>query len=128
MRRRAVKIEVILFDILTMVAFAIRQSEETLFENWIVAIPQSHTKAEQLLLITDTGKAVLTPVVSAGTGLVVGEVVPGISILAVVLPNRAPLALAKVRPPLSPLRAGSDFFESLCFCIFGHSIFPFRTR
>src|SRR6266481_1931366 len=99
MSRRAVKVEVILFDILTMVAFAIRQSEETLFENWIVAIPQGHAKAEKLLLIADAGKTILTPVVCARTGLVMGEVVPGISILAVVFTNRPPLALAQVWPP-----------------------------
>ena len=53
---RAVQIEVILFDILTMVAFAIRQSKEALFEDWIVAIPQGQTKTEQLLFIADAAR------------------------------------------------------------------------
>src|SRR5258708_16952982 len=99
-----------------MVAFAIRQSEETLFENWIVAIPQCHTKAEQLLFIADAGKTILAPVVSSGARLVMGEVVPGISIIAIVFTNRAPLALAQVRPPLPPVGlALAGFLQSRLF-------------
>jgi hypothetical protein len=36
---RAIEVEVVFFDILAMVAFAIRYPEETFFEYWILAIP-----------------------------------------------------------------------------------------
>ena len=79
-RRRAVEVEVILFDILAVVAFAVRQPEETLLEYWILAIPQTHAEAEQLFVIADTGKTIFAPVIGAGASLVVAEVIPGISI------------------------------------------------
>src|SRR5258708_27794886 len=116
MSRRAIEVEVIFFDILTVVAFAVRQPEQTLFKNWVVAIPQAYAKAEQLLVITDTGEAVLAPVIRAGASLVMGKVIPGISVLAVVLANRTPLPFAEVGSPSSPVRstrAGflqADFF------------------
>src|SRR5580700_5544947 len=66
-------------------------------------IPQSQAKTEQLLVVTDPGKTILAPMVGTGSGLVVGQVVPRISILAVVLTNRAPLSFAKVGPPFSPV-------------------------
>jgi len=41
-------------------------------------------------------------VIRAGAGLVMAEVVPGIAVFAVVFADGAPLALTKVRSPLSP--------------------------
>src|SRR5277367_805036 len=96
MSRRAIQVEVILFDILTVVAFAVCQSKQALFEYWILAVPQRDAETQQLFFIADTGEAILTPVIRAGSCLIVSEIVPGISILAVVFANRAPLALAKI--------------------------------
>src|SRR5206468_4958217 len=52
--------------------------------------------------VGDPPEAVLAPAIGAGAGLVVGEVVPRIAVLAVVLAHRAPLPLAQVGPPLLP--------------------------
>src|SRR5579863_2945113 len=98
-----VQIKVVFLDVLAVVALAIRQPEEALFKDWIVAVPHGHAKAEQLLVIADASNAILTPVVSARPGLVMGKVVPGISVFAVVFTNCAPLAFAQVRPPLHPV-------------------------
>ncbi len=102
MRRRAVEIEVVFLHVFAVVGFAVRQAEHAFFEDRVFAIPEGHAEAQQLLVIADAGKAILAPVIGAGSGLVMGEVVPGISVLAVVLANRSPLPLAKVGSPFPP--------------------------
>src|SRR5262249_49749833 len=59
-------------------------------------------EAQPLLVVGDAGQPVLAPAVGAGPGLVVGEVVPGVAAVAVVLADRPPLAFAEVRAPLLP--------------------------
>ena len=44
MRRRGVQIEVILFNVLTVVAFAVGQAEEALFKDRVLAVPQASAK------------------------------------------------------------------------------------
>ena len=83
-RGRAVEIEVVFLDILAVIAFAIGQAEESLLQDRVPAIPQSDREAELLFVIGDSGQTIFAPAVSAGTGLVMTEVVPRISVLAVV--------------------------------------------
>jgi hypothetical protein len=52
-----------------------------------------------LLVVAESGDAVLTPAVGPTVGVVVGEVVPGVASGAVVLAHRAPLPFAQVRRP-----------------------------
>ena len=102
MRRCAVEVEVVFFYVFAVVGFAIRQTKHAFFEDGVFAIPQGHAKAQQLLIIANTGKTILAPVIGTRPGLVMSEVVPGITILAVVLAHRAPLPLAQVGSPFSP--------------------------
>src|SRR5262249_16082065 len=90
--------------------------EQPLLENGIVAVPQGQREAEPLLVVGKAGQAVFAPAVGAGAGLVVGEIVPGIAAVAVVLAHRPPLALTEVRSPLFP---GSF----LIACLFGAVVF-----
>src|SRR5262245_11002648 len=55
-----------------------------------------------LLVVGESRQTVLAPVIGAGSRLVMAEVIPGIPILAVVLPHRSPLPLAQVGAPLPP--------------------------
>jgi hypothetical protein len=98
----AVEVIIILLDVLPVIALAIGQAEQTLFEDRVLAVPQSNGKAQSLVVVADPGEAVFTPVIGARAGLVVGEIVPRIAVLAIVLSDRAPLAFAEVRPPLLP--------------------------
>ena len=91
---RAVEVEVILLHILSVITFAVGQSEQPLLENWIFAIPQGQGEAETLVIIGNTSEAVLAPAVGARTGLIVCKKIPGVTILAIILADRAPLALA----------------------------------
>ena len=112
-RGRAVEVEVILFDILAVIALAVGQPKQALLQYRILVVPQTYAEAQQLVPIADAGQAILAPVIGAGAGLVMAKVVPGISVLAVVLANRPPLPLAKVGSPLSPgFLAGGFVLES----------------
>ena len=57
------------------------------------------------MVVGDAAQAVLAPAIRPRSRLVMGEVVPGMSVRAVVLPDRAPLALAEIRPPVLPRNA-----------------------
>src|SRR5271170_1637269 len=101
---RAVEVKVVFFDVLAVVGLAVRKTERTFLKDWIFAIPQGHAKAQQLLVIADAGKTILAPVIRARSGLVMGEVVPGIAVLAVIFSNRTPLPFAEIGSPFSPRR------------------------
>ena len=101
-RRRAVEVEVVLLDVLAVVALAVGQAEQPLLEDRVLAVPQRQREAEPLLVVGDAGQAVLAPAVGARAGLIVAEVVPGVAALAVVLADGPPLPFAQVRPPLLP--------------------------
>src|SRR6516165_9166291 len=85
-----------------MIAFGIGQAEKPLLEDRVLAVPQRNGKAQPLVVVAETREAVLSPMVSTRPRLIVSKVVPGITVFAVVLSDRAPLALAKVWTPLFP--------------------------
>jgi hypothetical protein len=60
-RRRAVEVEVILLDVLAMVRFAVGESEQAFFQNRIPLVPQRQSKAQPLLVITQSAEPVLAP-------------------------------------------------------------------
>ena len=103
MRRRAVEIEVILLDVLAVVAFVAGQAEEALLQDRIAPVPQSERKADLLMAIADAGDAVLIPAIGSGTRVIVRKVLPGGAVRAVVLANRSPGALAEVGSPALPM-------------------------
>jgi tetratricopeptide (TPR) repeat protein len=73
--------------------------------------------------IGDAGQAVLNPTIDTGTCLIVAEVIPGVAAFAIVLAYRAPLSLAKVRPPFLPrdiLLAG--FIQAALLGVHWHSV------
>ena len=94
MRRRTVEVEVVFFDVLAVVAFAVREPEEPLLEDRVFSIPEGKRKAEALFVIGDPSEAVLAPAIGARAGVIVGEEIPGVTPLAIVLTHRAPLAFA----------------------------------
>ena len=99
---RAVQVEVILFDILAMIAFAAVQAEEPFFKDWVAAVPQCQAEDHQLITVANAADRVFSPTVCLTAGQVVGEVIPGGSVLAVIFPNGAPGAIANVGTPLAP--------------------------
>src|SRR6516162_8706365 len=119
---RGVEIEVILLYILTMIAFSSSESEQTLLQNRILAVPQGQGKADQLMTIANAAQAVLTPAISSRARVVMRNIIPGGATGAVVFPHCAPLPLAQVRtPPLPVHRALPRFLQPLFF--FGEGSF-----
>src|SRR5262249_28732628 len=114
-----VEIEVILLDVLAVVALAVGQPEEALLEDRIGTVPEGESEAEALAVVGDAGEAVFAPAIRARPRLIVAEVLPGITGLAVILADGPPLAFGEVRTPLLPGGAGfGGFLEAALFA--GH--------
>src|SRR5580704_3641613 len=103
MARDRVQIPPVLLDVLAVIALRPGQPEGPLLQDRVAAVPQRQAQAQPLLDITEPGQAVLTPPVRAGPGRIMRQVVPRLTVRAVVLPHRPPLALADVRPPPIPI-------------------------
>ncbi len=64
-RRRAVDVEVVLLDVLAVIAFAVGEAEQPLLENRIALVPEGEREAELLLVVADTAESVLAPAIRA---------------------------------------------------------------
>src|SRR5581483_9457768 len=122
-RRGRVEVEVILLAVLTVIALAAGQAEEAFFQDRVAPVPEGEREADALVVIGDSGDAVLAPAVSLRARVVVRQVIPRRAVRAVILAHRAPRAFAQVRPPALPVRgAGFRFAEAFLFssgCDFG---------
>ena len=114
-RRRAVEVEVVLLHVLAVVALAVGEPEQALLQDRVALVPQRQRKAQPLLVVAESAEPVLAPPVGARARLVVGEVVPGVAVFAVVLADRAPLPLAEVGSPFLPRHAGARFRKARAF-------------
>ena len=103
MARDRVEVPPVLLDVLAVIALRPGQAEGPLLQDRIAAVPQRQAQAQPLLDVAEPGQAVLAPPVGARPGMVVRQVVPRLTVRAVVLPDRAPLPLADVRPPPVPV-------------------------
>ena len=103
-RRRRVDVEVVLLDVLAVIALAVGETEETFLQDRVALVPQRQREAQALLVVGDAAQPVFAPTIGARSRLVVTEVVPGVAVGAVVLAHRAPLPLAQVRAPALPAR------------------------
>src|SRR5262249_18280834 len=86
---------------------AVAQSEQPFLEDRVAPVPQRQREAEQLAVIGDAGESVLPPAVSTVLRVIMGKVVPGVTVRAVIFAHGAPLPLTQVRAPLLP--RGSSF-------------------
>src|SRR5262249_50095537 len=99
----------------------IRQTKHALFEDRVLCIPQGHGEAEVLLLITKAPHAVLVPAIRSAAGMIVGEIVPGVSVGAVVLTHGSPGALAEIGAPARPIGLARLMFDqATLFGVAGH--------
>src|SRR5262249_38792046 len=89
---------------LAVVPLQIGQAEHPLLEDRILLVPERQGQADVLMIIAEARQTVLVPAVGTAARVVVGEVVPGVPVGAVVLPDGSPGALTKVRAPTFPVR------------------------
>src|SRR6266571_907894 len=104
MRRRAVEVEIIFFDVLAVVALAVGQTEESLLQNGVFPVPEGERKTDPLLVVADACHAILAPTIGAGSCLIVSKKIPGVTVIAVILPNSSPLPFGQVGAPEFPCR------------------------
>src|SRR5262245_23081447 len=104
MRGSAIQVVIIFFHVLPVIAFAVGQTEEPLFQNGVSVIPQRQCETEALMIVGNTQQAILSPTVGAGASMVVRQIIPGRAMLAVIFTDGSPLSLAQVRTPASPVR------------------------
>jgi len=104
MRWRAVEVKVVFLDVLTVVAFRIREPEKPLFQDRIFVIPQGQREAKQLMVIRNSAQPVFSPAIWPGAGLIVAEVCPGVTVFTIIFADSPPLALTEIRPPFLPFR------------------------
>jgi hypothetical protein len=112
MRRCRVGIKIVLFYILAVIAFAAGEAEKTFFEDRITAVPQSQGEADELVLVGNAGKTILTPAVGAAARLIVREEIPCGPIWAIVLAHGAPLPLREIGTPALPVCLALPVFLS----------------
>ena len=101
-RRRRVEIEVVLLDVLAVVALAVGQTKQPFLEDGVLAVPERDGETEDLLVVGDAGEAVFSPSIGSRARLIVGEVIPRVARIAVILAHGAPLPLTQIGSPLAP--------------------------
>ena len=101
-RGRAVEIEVVLLDVLAVVALAVGEAEHPFLQDRVLAVPHRHRETKQHVLVAEAGDAVLAALVGARPRLVVRQIVPGFDAAIGIFANATPLAFAEVGAPLPP--------------------------
>ncbi len=99
---RVVQIEVGFLHVLAVVAFRPAQAKQSLLQDGVALVPQGQGQTEVLVIVANPGQPIFVPAVDAAASVVVGEIAPGLSVVAVILAHRAPGAFAEIRPPALP--------------------------
>src|SRR5262249_51984496 len=111
--RRRVEIEVVLLDVLAVIAFVAGEPEYPLLEDRVAPVPQREREAEPSVVVADSRDSVLAPSIRPRAGVIVREGVPGRAAGAVVFADRAPLPLGEIGPPSPPVgRPITRFLQS----------------
>src|SRR2546427_9767174 len=116
-RRRVVEIEVVLLDVLAVVAFPRRQTEVPLLQDRIATVPERWRIDEQLVAIAQARDAILAPPVRLAARHVVREEAPRVAVCAVVFADGSPRTIGDVATPPPPWRngVGSPLGEAALF-------------
>ena len=96
--------KIIFLDVFAVIALIASQPKEPFLENRILAIPKRQSEADILMAIGDAADTVFAPAVGAAARLIVRQIFPDVSIRAVVLAYRAPLAVGYLRSPAFPVQ------------------------
>ena len=103
MARQCVEVPPVLLGVLAVISLVAREPEDSLLEDRVAAVPERQCEAQPLLDVREAGESVLAPAIRPRARLIMGQVLPRRAALAVVLADRAPLALAQVGAPVVPI-------------------------
>ena len=85
-----------------MVALRTGEPEHALLEDGIGSVPEGNRETELVPDVGQTGHPVFIPPVGTGPSVIMREVAPGVTVVAVVFAHCPPRALGQVRTPLVP--------------------------
>ena len=108
--RRRVEIKIIFLDVLAVVAFVAGEPEQPFLENRVLAVPEREREANILMPVGDAAEPVFAPAISAAARMIMGKILPGGAVGAVVFAHGAPLALGEVGSPAFPV----NFARAVC--------------
>src|SRR5439155_20033488 len=110
--------EIVLLDILTVIALRVRQTEESFLQDGVSLVPKGKGKTYQSLIVTDTHQSIFAPAVRARTGVIMREEIPRGSVGGIVLAHGSPLTFAEIGSPAVPwLLLLVRFLKPISFCI-----------
>src|SRR2546430_3744047 len=98
-----IEIEIIFFDVFSVIAFVAGEAKNTFFEDWVAAVPKGERETDHLMAIAEAGDAIFSPAICARTGMIVGKKFPCCPARTVIFADSAPLPLGEVRPPTLPI-------------------------
>ena len=130
MRWRGVEVEVILLDVLAVVALVAGDAEQPLLEDRVALVPEGQAQADVLKPVAEARQAVLVPAVGPAAGVVVGEVGPGVSRARCSLPARFPRPARprKAPSPFQSARRARLSARRWCSAVGGFITFLFRDN
>src|SRR3954468_7304108 len=77
---RAVKVEVIFLDILTVVPLTVGEAEQSFLQDRIDPVPKPESETKGLFLVRNPSNSVFAPSVCPGSGMIMREVIPGVAV------------------------------------------------
>src|ERR1700693_1386197 len=89
--------------VFAVIPFPIGQPEKPLLQNRIFLVPQRQSETNMLVPIANSADPVFAPAIRPRVRVIEGQIIPGVPIRAIVLANRPPLPLGKIRPPALPV-------------------------
>src|SRR5256885_3242707 len=102
-RRSIVQIVVALFYIFTMISLRTGKAKEPFLQDAIFAIPERQGEAQILIAIAYPCDSIFAPAVNPRASMLVGKIVPGIAVGAVIFAHSTPCAFAEIWPPVFPV-------------------------
>ena len=122
MRGGTIQVIVHFLHVLAMVGLSVGKAKDSLFQHFVLMVPECERQADMLLAIRETANSLLAPAVGFGARHLVGNVVPGIAIPAVILPHGTPLPFRQIGAPFFPTFIILLEGESYLFCAVCHIV------
>src|SRR5262245_4072568 len=115
MCRRRVEIVIKLLHVLAVVTLRPGQTEQSLFQNRIFAVPKRERETKPALPIGDAQQSIFTPAISAAARVIVWKIIPAISVGRIIFTDCRPLPLGEVRPPAFPVASARGVLSQTLF-------------
>src|SRR5687768_6930932 len=103
MCRRAVEVIVMLLAVFAVIPLNAGQSKDPLLKDRIFGVPERDREVRKLIFVADACDTLFAPPVGFAARSVVRDVLPCITMMAVILANSSPLTFREIRSKLSPV-------------------------